>query len=358
MNRISFNVNGQAIHDKAKLETFLRAYQPSTLLIMQQPDYAVYLHTLLGGKTKIVSRMWTALEGDEYHIPPLEWVNQQTGWGFPEIYRYALNEPPTGSQLQNVIGWLVEVMTLLSDRGYKGVIGNFSVGSYEMSDVESGVFDPLLRTLAGSEHYFGLHEYTGICLPYGVGQWPVSWLEERERVQPQNWPKRHQLPFRRWDDTLPPYWHLLRSAWFDIRCEELGIQKPRYWISEFGWDALPDMSALQPNVYETLKNRFGVPSPYVGIRCLNTLENVWRYYWPEWSKDRAAYEQLAWANSLYPAHYEGFNLFTWSDDYGWKNDFGCDYAELDELHSLLLANPTPAPVEPGCLPLLLSLFKR
>lgn len=359
--RISYNVNGQQIIDPNRYLNFIKEAQPTTVLVMDSPDMAIQTYEAGGGKTKVVHRFYN--ENDHLYwlwTSPSDFVATHTGWGHPEIYRYVLNEPSfDDSTLGGLLDWLIQVAYKMKEAGYRAVLGNFSVACYEPRHIGSGVFDKFLKMMDDLRdwHYFGIHEYTGILLPYGVGYWPVSYLLDKILVQPERWPAKKDVPFSRWGNDLPPYWHLCRSAWFNIRCDELKIRRPNFWMTEFGWDDMPDMHSLQPDVYTELRNRYGVPSPFISLRCINTLQPIWEDYFKDWSYQRTGFEQLKWAEQLYPENYIGFNLFTLSNDWGWKNQYGCDFAELYELQELIIAD-SKKPIKKSLFDLFLEFLAK
>lgn len=364
LNRISWNINGSNYPDKNYFNDFLRKQKPSTVLVMLDRQLAIDLAAALPN-TKVVHRaysehdhvFWSTdkqSDGQVRYVSPQQFVAEEISWGHPEVYRYVLNEPAVGDS--RMIAWLVDVGKRFVDAGYKAVLGNISVGGYEAHHVESGYFDPLLKMSVDFENiYFGCHEYTGILLPFGVGQWGFDQLYTKERCQPKDWPKPEALPIKRyWNEEtqhwdLPPYWNFRRSDWWTIRSQEQGYGTPKYWITEAGWDALPNLGAR--GVYEHFQRIYGIPAPHKSIRGVNTLKPIFEDYFRElgWSFQRAAFEQLKWLDSIYPANYVGLNLFTVSGSPDWKDDAGCDFSPLRELHSLLLAEtitqpPAPPPI--------------
>jgi len=245
-----------------------------------------------------------------------------------------LNEPPIGDP--RLIDWLVEVAHLLNAKGYKAVLGNFAVGSYEPHHVEGGYFDRLLNVCTDdtNDHYLAIHEYTGILLPFN-GMWETERLYDKAWAQPAHW--QRDFPIARVKGKLPEYWHILRSSWLTLRAQETGLARPvRYWVTESGWDALSDLG--NKGIYDHFKNKYGIPAPHTSIRGINTLAPIWRDYFPQWTFQQAAYEQLRWLDSIYPDNYVGFNLFTVSGAKDWNTAAGMDYSDLRELHTLLLTD--------------------
>lgn len=349
ITRISFNINGANFPNRDYFLDFLRRYQPSTVLIMDDRNLAISLAAALPN-TKVVHRSYAANEGVQWQQEsPESYVARETAWGHPEVFRYVLNEPPVGDT--RLISWLVDVGKRFIDKGYGAVLGNFAVGTYNENQVESGYLDPLTELCCRTPLiYFGDHHYTGILLPMGVGQWTVEQLYDKSRCQPKDWPTLGQIPVKRWYDekekrwNLPPYWNLRRSDWITIRAQEKGFGVPKIWITEFGWDALSSLADL--GVYDHFKNKYGIPYPHTSMRCINTLQNIWRDYFQQWTYQRAGFEQLKWANNIYPDNCIGFNLFTVNGNHDWKIAAGCDFSDLREVHDLLLAEKQAAPPPP------------
>jgi uncharacterized protein YraI len=336
--RISYNINGEAIPDKTYLTAHLQRLCPSTVLIMNNLGYAVELYNLLHGpcKTIVISRSWSALEGDEWFYRSAEdFVSQWRREGHPEIVRYSANEPSFGGthSTGEFVNAEVQLMRMAREAGFTVAMGNFSVGYIQQFSITSGSFDPYLRALNQYGHYLAVHEYSVVALPFGVGQWPVDALLDRQRVQSELWPQASSLPTRLVNGQLPPYWYLRRADWFLLRADQLGIQRPKILVTEYGWDNLPNIKAY----IEPLRQQFGLDRYMRDMRGVNTYQALWRWYWPQWSFADAACKQLQWTESVYPAEYIGFNLFTWSTHPHWlQTDMsGRENPSQYELHRCL-----------------------
>jgi hypothetical protein len=336
--RISYNINGESIPDKAYLTVHLQRLCPSTVLIMNNLGYAVELYNLLHGPcgTLVISRSWSALEGDEWvQRSAQDFVNQWRREGHPEIIRYSTNEPSFGGthSTTEFVNAEVQLMRAAREAGFTVAMGNFSVGYVQQYSIISGAFDPYLRALNQYGHYLAVHEYSVAVLPFGVGQWSVEALLDRQRVQPELWPQASVLPTRLVNGQLPPYWYLRRADWFLLRADQLGIQRPRILVTEYGWDNLPNIKAY----IEPLRQQFGLDRYMRDMRGVNTYQSLWRWYWPQWSFADAACKQLRWTEAIYPAEYIGFNLFTWSMHPHWlQTDFsGREIPSQYELHRCL-----------------------
>lgn len=317
-SRISYNINAQAIPDRALLEAHLLDLCPTTVTVMESLAYAIELYNLLRScNTIVIHRSYSSLEGSEwFYRSPQNFVDQWNREGHREIVRYSTNEPSFGGSQSKAqfVAAEVELMRLARAAGFTVAMGNFSVGIVQPEDMNAGVYDPYIRGLIQYGHYLALHEYAVVALPFGVGQWQTSYLQDRTRLQPASWPIASALPVRRWDNQLPPYWYLRRGDWWLLRADYLGIARPRIILTEFGWDNLPN---IKPAI-EPLRQVFGIDRYFRDLSGINTYQNLWAWYWPQWTFVQAACQQLGWADSIYPAEYIGLDLFTWSSSPDWR----------------------------------------
>lgn len=349
-SRISYNINGEAIPDRVYLTGHLQRLCPTTVLCMNCMAYAVELERLLRPcGTLVAHRTYSYYEGDEWVVrSPQAIVNAWIAEGHPEIIRYSVNEPSYGGNhsIQSFVASQVELMRLARAAGFTVIVGNNAVGSWRWEDIAAGYYDPILRALELYGHFLGLHEYTQTVLAFGVSQWPREYLLDRNRVQPADWPTMAQVPVAMQFDPVirdmnyPRYYHLRRGDWFLLRADEIGISRPRIWLTEFAWDSLAD---IKPTL-EPLRQPFCVmagtrPKYLCDFRGGNTYTRLWAWYWPNWSFAQAACEQLKWADSIYPPEYIGFNIFTWSVNPMWLHTdvSGRENPAMFELHRCLEA---------------------
>lgn len=333
--RISYNINGEAVADTNYLLQVMTNPCKTTALVMNNLGLGIRIRQSCP-ETIIVSRSWSPLEGDEwFYRSPQNFVDQCNREGHKDIVRHSTNEPSFGGTrtVQAFVAAEIELMRLARLSGCTYAMGNFSVGYIRPEWINAGLFDPYLRALNQYGHYLGVHEYACCALPFGVGQWSASWLIDRTRVQEASWPVAAALPVRLWDNQLPPYWYLRRADWFLLRADAIGVPRPRILVTEFGWDNLPDIKSY----IEPLRQQFGIDRYFDDMRGVNTYRNLWAYYWPDWSFAQAACEQLLWADSIYPKEYIGFMLFTWSTHPHWlQTDFsGRENPDMPALHNCL-----------------------
>jgi hypothetical protein len=334
-SRISYNANGNAIPDMSYFLSVMTSPCKTTALIMDNLNLAVQIKQLCPD-TIVISRSWSALEGDEwYYRSPQNFIEQWQREGHPEIIRHSTNEPSFGGtrSLAQFAATETELMRLARQAGFTVTVGNFSVGYYQPEQINSGGFDSYLRAINQYGHYLGLHEYAVIALPFGVGQWPVEALLDRNRVQVAIWPTVQMLPIQLQNGQLPNYWYLRRGDWFLLRADAIGIARPRIILTEFAWDNLPNIKSY----IEPLRQQFGIDRYFRDMRGINTYANVWRWYWPDWSMGKAACEQLIWSDAIYPPEYLGFDMFSWTANPQWaQTDMsGRENSALFEMHACL-----------------------
>lgn len=343
--RVSYNINGEAIPDRAYLKAHLIRLCPTTVLVMNGMAYAVELYQALRScGTLVAHRTYSYYEGDEWVIrSPQQIVNAWIAEGHPEIIRYAVNEPSYGGthSIQSFVQSQVDLMRLARDAGFTVIVANFSVGRFYMEEMSAGYYDALLRGVELYRQYLGVHEYTQPVLPFGVSQWPREYALDRNRVQPANWPSFAQIPLAMQFDPVihnlnyPRYYHLRRADWFLLRADAIGVSRPQIWVTEWGWDSLSDVKQS----LESLRSPFCVLSgKYLcDLRGINTYENLWGWYYPQWTFAQATCEQIKWGLSIYPPEYIGFNLFTWGVNPMWlQTDFsGRENADMYQLHTCL-----------------------
>lgn len=359
-NRMSFNVNGARVGNVDYFLNFISRLKPTTVLVMD--DTNLLKRVIDVTPTSIpIYRSYSREEGSQWkNRTPESYVDEITAGGSLDrrFWIYVLNEPVARGveEITKISNWLIRVGQLLEERGYHAILGNIGPATWESWDIDAGLWDNYLRYLSDcsqrGSHYAGWHEYTSFLLPYGVGKWNFeSHILNRDAVQREYWPTKEDLPIAKveWNGQMvyPPYWHLLRSTWLDIRSDALGIPRHKKVITECFWDRMVD---IPEDYFRQLEATFGLPHDgYIGIRCANTLENVWKWYYPDMSLSQVMQMQLEWANDIYPDEYIGFDMFTWSFNTEWDYNYGCNYGWFEELHELMIDynnSNTEEPTEP------------
>lgn len=340
-SRISYNINGEGVPDTAYLLQVMTSPCKTMALVMNNLSLAVRIKELCPDAV-VVSRGYSSLEGSEwFYRSPQNWIEQWKREGHPEIVRHSTNEPSYGGMqsLSTFVAIEIELMRLARLNGFTVAMGNFSVGNFQLSDIERGAYDSYIRAINQYGHYLALHEYSVALLPFGVGLWPANFLLDRNLVQPASWPTVEQLPIAFVSGTCesqpvyPSYWYLRRGDWFLLRADCIGIVRPRILLTEFAWD---NLSNIKPQI-EPLRTRYGLPQYMFDMRGINTYPSLWAYYFPYWSFAQAACQQLLWAERIYPPEYIGMAMFTWSTSPDWRQtDFsGRENPAMYELHDCL-----------------------
>lgn len=168
----------------AHLITRLQAIIPNTLIVARlyhPQDGAFHLPRTDGAE-------WVAAPADT-----INWLSVLAGNG---RVLSLLNEPGTTADVARLCKWISETLKVAAARGIVCCVGNFSTGTPPIIGSQWDMsFDDILRAVADTPHYLGLHEY----LPgetYRVGR-------------------------------------LLAAL---KRCEKLNIPPPRIFVTEFGVD--------------------------------------------------------------------------------------------------------------------------
>lgn len=306
--------------------------------MMDNFHLAQILHEVSEGQTHVIFRRFLdeSKEADFITRNDVEgYANFMIQDGDPRIWRYIINEQYGNAEKLN--NFLAAVGVRLASQGYKTVLGNYSGGVYPLEDITSGKFDHLLRAINQyPDHmHLGVHEYTLGLLPFGIGTWAVEQLLNPPALQPKYW----TIPqnYGKIDNRYPPFYHLLRHQWFNIRCQDLGIPIVKKVVTEFGLDYMPDFA--RTGIYTAIARAYGTGGMNE-IRGHRSYEGMWAVLFPQWSYWKAYYEQLMWAEKVYPNDVIGWNLFAWNE---WWNDRGFKLSDSDELLSYLEENVSREP---------------
>lgn len=355
-SRVGYNT--LEVYDRVYYLNHLLELCPAYMLVMDNITLAdeVYqtLHEPCG--TEVIHRNWYQSDGEEFlHRTPQETVNRWIGEGYPHLIRYTTNEVSCGGNTpcSLYVAHEVEVARLARQAGFTVALGNMGVGKHSPNDVINGVYNPLVQAALDYDHILGFHEYTWGSLSFGFGRTPKEHLLDRDVMQPNLWSNDVQFDFntfssqsffgeeaygdealRLWFEEnpltpeeeadffaqaydtsncgeLPGYWHMGRSFWILLwyQCSTGNQEIPTVVHTEWGWDYMADVN----EVIEPLRNQYAHPQYEYNLRGWRSLEYLWRYYWPAWTTEQAAFEQIDYAIDLYPDnHY--FLLFAWSDE--------------------------------------------
>ncbi len=311
-SHISLNVLGDRNISKERLLLFAARAKPTVMVVMQNSTLAAEIK-FASPQTNVIYRHWP---DDNIHLrySPEQYLDacmQRTG-GNKSLTYYTCNEP---SLNRSIINWHVKTVEKASPRGIKLCVLDIATGNPEPS--QWIVAEPLLYALRDHpEHVLGLHEYAGGIITSGfTGGTPTF-------IKPEQWPQ---------DISKITLWHMGRFKFLLEFCEKRNIKPPRIVITETGFDDTSDIK----DWLNTLKHF--IDGTENSIRGWKSLFLQWKDWFPDWTAERAYYEQLAYADRVIyrPYGIEGQCIFSYGT---WKN-FGVDKA--DELLSLIEKSVTP-----------------
>lgn len=336
-------------------------------LVMSNPVLAIDLYNACEGQTHVIHRDFSPLQGKQWYTQTARSYAETLSAGTdPRIWLYGLNEPnpKTPGEVAILSQWLAEVVHIVcGERGKKIVVGNFASGSWDLSHIFNGLYDPLLIAIAAypEQAVLGVHEYCAVLMPFTHQRWDINDLRDRDNVQPDLWLELDhpdaalQLPDYR-TEVRPWFYHLLRSHWFEHRARDLGLGDIPIVITEFGTDRLQDIERLPDNIYDYMKHHHGVPEPYAAPHGFYANYKAWQYYFPQWTVTEALFYQLQNMCRIYDSRwYKGLLLFMWGFDRGQGEDFesrGFNTGADRDLHQRLIAESQvyhasePPPVPP------------
>lgn len=335
--RIGYNVHGQNVPDKARLEAHVRSLQPRAMLFMDALGEAQRYKAMFPAMTVIYREHGE--HGDEtVHLreTPEQWLDRRAPMAIGGIYQYTTNEPGFD---ERCINWHIELLELAARRNVPLVIGNWAVGNPGPDDWPRA--RRLLELLDQHRELFvlGLHEYAGGVITSGLhGGYP-----DRAGVAPGDTskPGLNLIPFANWPDAVRDVtlWHCGRFNFMVRYCQMQGIRPPRVILTEHGMDDLSDIKPWLSNLK--------TDSRYHNARGWKSIAPQWAEWWPDWSPERAYFEQLRWADRVIyqDSVVEAQLIFSWGHSSPMWEQF--DVAESVEFQHLLetYAREVRPPVE-------------
>ncbi len=345
LRRFSFDNRGQFLGShRAETLDFISRYKPTTVRVMDDDDLGRDIADATGGETLVIQRRWAKNDMafwnpalPDYQTPEQFVAGQTLNGAMDHRFAvYALNEPGAhGEDVSRLGDWLIKVGEECTRQGYRAVLGNIGPAIYERAEIQEGRFRPYLAYLHEESekeagHLGGWHEYTQYFLPLGFGVYEPDDLRDPLLLQPP------------WMDCQPdsPRWLLRRVEWITEDGIAHGTGDHKKAITEFGWDAMPNLAPFGLNEY--FQVNYGIPAgdngqpydpDYAGAR---TMEYVWKAWWPSWTLEEAMLAQLRHANKNYPADYVGFNLFSIGYGDHWDLRRGMNYGTLTALQNALV----------------------
>ena len=296
MTFYGFNVHSQGLKDPTKLLAHVRKTQPAWMLTMDGLGLAEQIKAV-SPSTNVIHRNHGVTGGDDdvfAKVSPERWLELRSKEADSGVWLMTTCEPGWGA---DVIAWHVRLMELCIPRKIRLVVGNWSVGTPNPALIPMA--RKLFEMLDSHRELFvlGLHEYANAVITSGfVGGAPDGYTESHDKQHHPDYQKPSTWPLSG-EARILTKWHMGRFNFINDYCKAVGIKPPRIVLTETGFDDVSDVKFWS--------NKLPRTSPYTDIRGYKTLAAYWKQIAPEWSHDRAYFEQLRYAeNNIY----EGSNV--------------------------------------------------
>lgn len=349
---LSINVNGNH-SDLDAAERFLLAIQPEALTVVHNTDWALHMHHALGGRTRVVNRLWSPREQLEWLVSvdsgfqprnPDDYVNWIAGYpsAYDVLYHHiAANEPgwPGDVTRRHYNDFCADIIERLKARGaqlgrtFRVCALNYGIGRFEREHVQAGDFDRILRLAAGDETILlGSHDYAAGLLWYGLDprlSRDAFADPNHPLLQPPQWPTGEWAEAF-YEQSYQAMWLCYRATqWWNSRCRELHIVPPLVVSTEYGMDDVDE------GLKQILLNTYG--TDYLqGIRGEDTYRRAYARIYPDRTFAEIYALQLRRMLELAPANHIGLCHFYWTND-EWAHQFGNKFMQNVPLQDAVIA---------------------
>lgn len=364
---VSYVMHTETLGDDAYAYSVAEQHRPSWLVLLNDYNHA-YAREMIrrtNHETNVIVRRVSGSEHNEYFRDRKYVVDTISAWEKvpgatdPNLWFHLLNEPKNraGNALfgDNDLPVMYNYLKMWAEearpRGIKLAGPNLASGHWQPHQIDSGLWDPIIGLFHeyGDVLTFALHEYGAFNLMSSIWDGPEAVLDPAN-MQPDRWPQ--ELPAERWGDgALPPYWLINRGAWFSIRSRELELGPLPFVRTEYGWDRYEHGAWRQ--VFAQMIARYGTLYPYTVLRGADSLRHIWAEWWPDWTFEQAAFEQIKAEQKVVNPDCIGSCLYIWRPGQNEDAADGLDFFKHRILHKMLIdaAHP-PAPLpEPEPLPI-------
>lgn len=183
----------------------------------------------------------------------------------------------------------------------RGCVLNMQSVAIRQSDLDAGLYDPLLKRLSASNgrHILGLHEYGLAELPFNISETWIGVLANNgainttwniETVHADGSQNTAAITAQRaLFSAHPEQAHMGRYLLLVERAQKIGAFPFTIVMTEIGWD---NVRLGVHDAVERLNER-----PPMG---LPTLDAIWRKHFPQWTNAETAFYQTRWLNNVYP----------------------------------------------------------
>ncbi len=325
MNRHTFNANSEMLGDHELFFWTLNHWRPDRVFMMGSengPNHQVHrakdLSASWGGRVHY--RPYSGHEGHLWRTrKPLDHINLIKGFHQPDITYHIGNEPiPKQDEARLMSLWYAEFFRIAKQEGLKVAGPGFATGAYERSEL--GWFDEMFISLAQNGAILDVHTYGHALFPWHCAGRDPRDLIHPDRVQRDRWPTKAEIL-----SNLDVNYLVMREEQIVDLIRRLTGITPEVFLGECFLDRMPNIEVQLRDITERIdtfagQKIYGVP----------TLYNYWRHLFPQWTAEQTLFEQMNWAEEVYPEYYKAFSWFTWSshDDhphywssrYGWQHN--------------------------------------
>lgn len=395
MNRHTFNANSEMLGDQELFFWTVNHWKPDHLFMMGSQNgpndkvaRALDLVSRWGGQ--IHYRAYSEQEGHLWrNWSPRDYVMMLKSWNRPEI-RYNVGNEPIPSQgeaqlvqaivqasalpesknwLQTLLerlsalltkkaktsefrsqtlsmsAWYADLFRIAAQEGVKVSGPGFATAAYTRDQLEW--FDDMWYAMIEYGAWLNVHTYGHALFPWHAAGRDPNDLLYPARVTRNLWPTKEQI-----FSNLDWNYLILREEQIVDRIRTLNKATPNVIITECFLDRMPNIEVQFKDLTAQIdaiagQKIYGVP----------TLYRYWKYLFPYWTPQQALWEQMNWAEEVYPEWYKAFSWFTWSahdaspnywsSRYGWQHDRTLLEGWPDYRKTSTPPTPKPDPTEPN-----------
>jgi hypothetical protein len=314
--RIGLNGNGQNWGSEQEWIDWHIAARPTATLVMNNLHSAAKLAAAVPGMI-VIHRVKDDNENKAAQLSPTAFVSALPN--IPGIWNSVINEGEwRGIDLQNLANWLADVVIEAAKQGKRVVVGNWSTGFIQKNELQTGIFDKLIRALAAHPQHgiLGLHEYAMAVIPNAVTGRDPRHLITGENLKKEQWMSAAEFQAMDHDS------HIGRCIQWNNRAKTLNVAVPRIVLTEVGMDRTKDYSRQVPEVLrylDDLTDNYNEAEKQKWADGVFTYGAYFQKHFAGQDIQDIYNDQLEWLNEVQLSNVEGMCLFAYNHASEWKN---------------------------------------